>query len=220
MEILAHDLKDLPPTIVQLLNKVREVDRQSHRELEEVKKEEVKLLQEVTDLIKAGNKDFDETPYQTRLKDLTQRRQEITRQLDSQVNMMQFVYNLLDGKIRYLDDHMKDIPYIYTEDFAGEMSKKKKKKKKNEQQRGRGSDEVVLGEGEEAEGEMTHDMSVDPNEPVYCTCRRVSYGSMIACENPDCLIEWFHFPCVNLTSEVSHPRLPYITSRSLHRVAC
>ena len=72
MEILAHDLKDLPPTIVQLLSKVREGDRQSHRELEEVKKEEAKLLQEVTDLIKAGNKDFDETPYQTRLKDLTQ----------------------------------------------------------------------------------------------------------------------------------------------------
>ncbi len=53
MEILAHDLKDLPPTIVQLLSKVREADRQSHRELEEVKKEEAKLLQEVTDLIKA-----------------------------------------------------------------------------------------------------------------------------------------------------------------------
>jgi hypothetical protein len=46
-------------------------------------------------------------------------------------------------------------------------------------------------------------MPVDPNEPVYCTCRRVSFGNMIACENPDCLIEWYHFTCVNLTSEVT-----------------
>ncbi len=26
---------------------------------------------------------------------------------------------------------------------------------------------------------------------------------MIACENPDCSIEWFHFGCVGLTAEVS-----------------
>lgn len=24
---------------------------------------------------------------------------------------------------------------------------------------------------------------IDPNEPRYCTCNRVSYGEMIACEN-------------------------------------
>ena len=41
--------------------------------------------------------------------------------------------------------------------------------------------------------------SVDPNEPVYCTCRRVAFGSMVACDNEECPIEWFHCPCVNLT---------------------
>jgi inhibitor of growth protein 4 len=41
------------------------------------------------------------------------------------------------------------------------------------------------------------------NEPVYCLCRRVAFGEMIACDNEDCLIEWFHFPCVGLTK---HPK--------------
>lgn len=45
------------------------------------------------------------------------------------------------------------------------------------------------------------DMPVDPNEPVYCTCRQVSYGEMVGCDNPDCPIEWFHFGCVGITSK-------------------
>mmetsp|Transcript_36822 Transcript_36822/g.41887 ORF Transcript_36822/g.41887 Transcript_36822/m.41887 type:complete len:278 (+) Transcript_36822:30-863(+) len=42
--------------------------------------------------------------------------------------------------------------------------------------------------------------TVDPNEPVYCFCKRVSYGHMIACDNSDCPNEWFHVSCVGLTA--------------------
>lgn len=45
------------------------------------------------------------------------------------------------------------------------------------------------------------DMPVDPNEPTYCLCHQVSYGEMIGCDNTECPIEWFHFPCVGLTSK-------------------
>lgn len=45
------------------------------------------------------------------------------------------------------------------------------------------------------------DMPVDPNEPTYCLCHQVSYGEMIGCDNMECPIEWFHFPCVGLTSK-------------------
>ncbi len=45
----------------------------------------------------------------------------------------------------------------------------------------------------------------DPNEPVYCYCQRVSFGEMIACDNPDCAIEWFHFGCVGLSLD-SRPK--------------
>ncbi len=40
---------------------------------------------------------------------------------------------------------------------------------------------------------------IDPNEPVYCFCKRIAFGDMIACDNEDCDVEWFHYPCVNLT---------------------
>ena len=43
---------------------------------------------------------------------------------------------------------------------------------------------------------------IDPNEPVYCTCRRVAFGGMVACDNEECLTEWFHFGCVGLTETV------------------
>lgn len=44
------------------------------------------------------------------------------------------------------------------------------------------------------------DVPIDPNEPIYCICRQVSFGDMIACDNPSCEKEWFHYPCVGLIS--------------------
>ncbi|KAL5963829.1 Chromatin modification-related protein YNG2 [Taenia solium] len=43
----------------------------------------------------------------------------------------------------------------------------------------------------------TSGAAVDENK--YCFCKDVSYGDMIACDAPNCPIEWFHYPCVNLT---------------------
>ncbi|EMD00625.1 hypothetical protein BAUCODRAFT_28971 [Baudoinia panamericana UAMH 10762] len=40
---------------------------------------------------------------------------------------------------------------------------------------------------------------IDPDEPRYCVCGNVSYGTMIACDNEDaCEKEWFHLDCVGL----------------------
>lgn len=35
-------------------------------------------------------------------------------------------------------------------------------------------------------------------EPVYCTCRQVSFGEMVGCDNDACRYEWFHYACVGL----------------------
>ena len=35
---------------------------------------------------------------------------------------------------------------------------------------------------------------------VFCLCGQGEYGEMIGCDNPTCLIEWFHMGCVGLTS--------------------
>ncbi|KAL4785655.1 hypothetical protein BJX76DRAFT_323867 [Aspergillus varians] len=41
---------------------------------------------------------------------------------------------------------------------------------------------------------------IDANEPRYCLCGDVSFGTMICCENQDCDREWFHLDCVGLSA--------------------
>lgn len=57
---------------------------------------------------------------------------------------------------------------------------------------GRDSDEEMEDEEEDEGGEDTK---------VYCTCRSVSHGDMVACDNDNCPYEWFHWKCVGLTRE-------------------
>lgn len=39
---------------------------------------------------------------------------------------------------------------------------------------------------------------VSPDERLYCLCKKVSFGDMIACDNKHCAVEWFHFACVDI----------------------
>ncbi|KAJ7197298.1 hypothetical protein GGX14DRAFT_472237 [Mycena pura] len=43
-------------------------------------------------------------------------------------------------------------------------------------------------------------LNPDPNERRYCYCDQVSFGEMIACDDPRCEREWFHFSCTNLAA--------------------
>jgi len=38
------------------------------------------------------------------------------------------------------------------------------------------------------------------DERRYCFCNEMSYGDMIACDNPNCRREWFHYPCVGIVT--------------------
>ena len=44
------------------------------------------------------------------------------------------------------------------------------------------------------------ELAVDPSEPVYCSCRQVAFGNMVSCDNPECMVEWFHYQCVGLSA--------------------
>ncbi|KAK7578001.1 hypothetical protein V9T40_010206 [Parthenolecanium corni] len=43
-------------------------------------------------------------------------------------------------------------------------------------------------------------MEADPDEPRYCICNEVAFGDMVACDNKKCPYEWYHYPCVGITS--------------------
>ncbi|EGO02227.1 hypothetical protein SERLA73DRAFT_178071 [Serpula lacrymans var. lacrymans S7.3] len=56
---------------------------------------------------------------------------------------------------------------------------------------GMGEEEGEGGE-EGGEGEEVDDKA------LYCFCQKLSYGEMVACDNPTCPYQWFHLPCVGL----------------------
>ena len=45
-------------------------------------------------------------------------------------------------------------------------------------------------------GNFSDQTAID--ERRYCFCNEMSYGDMIACDNPDCSREWFHYSCVGI----------------------
>ncbi|KHJ84504.1 PHD-finger [Oesophagostomum dentatum] len=40
----------------------------------------------------------------------------------------------------------------------------------------------------------------DDSRRKWCFCNEKSYGDMVACDNKMCPYQWFHYPCVNITS--------------------
>jgi len=60
--------------------------------------------------------------------------------------------------------------------------------------------EGVVDDAMETEEWVEGEWAPDPNEPRYCLCNQVSYGDMVACDNPDCPLEWFHYACVDITA--------------------
>ncbi|CAG8743507.1 26268_t:CDS:2 [Dentiscutata erythropus] len=47
------------------------------------------------------------------------------------------------------------------------------------------------------------DGDFDPNELVYCICKRPEFGQMIQCDHPSCVTGWYHWECVGLTKQPS-----------------
>ena len=93
---------------------------------------------------------------------------------DEKVSIAIQTYEIVDKHIRRLD---KDLAK-----FEAEIREK-----------GR------LSQTETEDEDDNHDDN--PNEPIYCICKRVSYGEMIGCDNENCSIEWFHFECVNVVTK-------------------
>ncbi|KZP13443.1 hypothetical protein FIBSPDRAFT_960502 [Athelia psychrophila] len=58
-----------------------------------------------------------------------------------------------------------------------------------------GDADADAGEDVEGEGEEGGDPE---DQQIYCFCQKLSYGEMIACDNPECPYQWFHLPCVGL----------------------
>ncbi|ORY96483.1 hypothetical protein BCR43DRAFT_491769 [Syncephalastrum racemosum] len=87
-----------------------------------------------------------------------------------------------------------------------EEEQPEKKRKKRGRKKKTDEEDIPQGEYLSQEDSKQHaeaaislsNLPIDPNEPVYCYCRQVSFGEMVACDNDECEIEWFHLECVGL----------------------
>ncbi|KAI1640415.1 inhibitor of growth proteins N-terminal histone-binding-domain-containing protein [Biscogniauxia mediterranea] len=64
-----------------------------------------------------------------------------------------------------------------------------------------GDEEMADRHGDDLSVSGGSDDDEDEEGKKYCLCQHVSYGDMVACDNPSCPYEWFHWTCVGLKSE-------------------
>ncbi|EIE20485.1 hypothetical protein COCSUDRAFT_30639 [Coccomyxa subellipsoidea C-169] len=128
---------------------------------------------------------------------------------EEKIGLSQQIYDYVDQRIRRLDKDLKAFESDISKERArlgipdGETATGMLPQADEPSGTGRGMRTSKRGPGlppleaAEASGGSV----LDPTEPVYCYCRRVSFGEMVACDNPDCAVEWFHFECVSMTEQ-------------------
>ncbi|GAA5828348.1 hypothetical protein JCM5353_004801 [Sporobolomyces roseus] len=78
-------------------------------------------------------------------------------------------------------------------DKVSKAEKKRDKKKLKEKAEDQGG---LLVPG----GVTMGGIPIGEDEEIFCYCRRVAFGEMVACENSSCPREWFHLECLGMTS--------------------
>lgn len=118
---------------------------------------------------------------------LDQKYKEAMQLSDEKIQISIQTYETIDKMIKILDEKLSKSTIEKEPEIQTDGSTPPTKKKKTEKTP---PPKIV-----------EQDIPVDPNEPVYCYCKKVSYGQMICCDSDDCEKEWFHFACVGLTEE-------------------
>ncbi|KAF7232332.1 hypothetical protein EG68_10814 [Paragonimus skrjabini miyazakii] len=172
---------------------MRDLDQKVQEIVQDAQQRTTHLLQHAAEMTKEER--LQQVSY---IQNLFKKGKEIS---NDKVSRAESAYELVDKQIRRLDADMSEFKKALAE----------KELKKTKKSRTKGDQEQVVSPKIPATaalalaltnnpGEVL-DMPVDPNEPTYCVCQQVSYGEMVACDNHDCPIEWFHFECVGLVSK-------------------
>ncbi|KAI6654149.1 Inhibitor of growth protein 4 [Oopsacas minuta] len=173
-----------------------------------------KTINELSETYKQDAKTTDDKTKTKILKQIKQHFNSIRKCSDDKVDLAYSTYELVDQHIRHLDsdlNHYEQSLKKRDTSFSTESTSSKRRSTLSECSRpskhsrtvsevsARSNSRSEDGDRDSKNGDL--DMPVDPNEPTYCICDKVSYGQMIGCDNSDCTIEWFHFECVGLTSQ-------------------
>ncbi|XP_065004878.1 PHD finger protein ING1-like isoform X2 [Musa acuminata AAA Group] len=126
---------------------------------------------------------------------------------DEKVTLAIQAYDMVDAHIQQLDQYMRKLEELRQErelaagadNAAGVSNTDPNTRSGRATESGRGGRKKSRLAAEPPGVEL--ELPVDPNEPTYCICNQVSFGKMVACDNANCKIEWFHFDCVGLKEQ-------------------
>ena len=136
---------------------------------------------------------------------------------DEKITLANQAYEMVEKYIRRLDDVLEELaaqPQLISpnnrkkkrtislnDNINSNKKRRKPDKPLNQVQNNASIKKKVQKEPTKVEPIGLDLFPIDPYEPRYCICNQVSFGRMVACDNPQCPIEWFHFACVKLEEE-------------------
>ncbi|XP_023539868.1 PHD finger protein ING1 [Cucurbita pepo subsp. pepo] len=219
LEEFQANLESLPNILQKKYALLRDLD-QSLQGL--VKQNEQRCEQEIEDIkrgVKCGNITPDTSLIRFSDEALDEQKHSI-RIADEKVALAVQAYDLVDTHIQQLDQYLKNFDEkLRHERGSAAASGLPASSMDGGTKSGRGTEGGRGGRKKTRHGQtaaaaaateastaatptgMELELPVDPNEPTYCLCNQVSYGEMVACDNPNCKIEWFHFGCVGLKEQ-------------------
>ncbi|KXN70934.1 hypothetical protein CONCODRAFT_70254 [Conidiobolus coronatus NRRL 28638] len=181
METTEENIEELYRTLKRNLNLMRELDDQIDDQL-------IKFIKNTSVFIKdKENRSFED--MQNFISKNTQILHKIDLESQEKLNLSMQSYETTDQSINFLEEQ---IARAETSIKLGEISPSTPLSHLTMKQ--------LLTPKEIAARKISHsaEIPIDPNEPTYCYCKEVSYGEMVACDDDNCEIEWFHIECVNL----------------------
>ncbi|XP_071720861.1 PHD finger protein ING1-like [Rutidosis leptorrhynchoides] len=209
LEDFQASLEPLPNILQRKYALLRDLDKS----LQDIQRQnEMHCLQEIEDY-KEGVKSGNVAPGTSLSKysdEVEDEQKHAVRIADEKVALAVQAYDLVDAHIQQLDQYLKKLEEQRREkDIAAAAGSPalnpdgSAKPVKEVGRAGRKKSRLAATATTAAPNPaaMDLDLPVDPNEPTYCLCNQVSYGEMVACDNPDCKIEWFHYGCVGLKEQ-------------------
>jgi inhibitor of growth protein 4 len=151
----------------------------------------------------------DKEKSEEEFKVIDEKHQLVLQKADEKVAIAIQTYDLVDKSIKDLNEKMVKFEaqlraQIMEEnrrhqlELESEASRKKRIRPSSRQGGGIGGNVASYM----APQSLMEEVAIDPNEPKYCICNRVSSGNMVGCDNDYCEGgEWFHFECVGLTEQ-------------------
>ncbi|KAF3951825.1 hypothetical protein ACB098_02G098500 [Castanea mollissima] len=219
LDELQINLESLPGILQKKYALLRDLDRS----LQEIQRQNEQRCEQEIEEIRRGVRSGNITPNSslTKISDeaLDEQKHSI-RIADEKVALAVQAYDLVDTHIQQLDQYLKKFdeelrrekenaaasgvpsPSLDGGGKAGRMSESGRGGRKKTRQATAAAAAATEAATTAANPTgMDLELPVDPNEPTYCFCNQVSYGEMVACDNTDCKIEWFHFGCVGLKEQ-------------------